>query len=141
MGDRPKITVIDDPLAAGAGSAPGRARRAAPRAPAAKKPEASANGSAAAKAEPRDKPASADLSAEPLTAVFGRVPASLARRLEGMVFQLRGERKVSQQDVLAALLLRFVDHADERSVAEIHRLLDGYEKARAPRRGRATHSG
>jgi len=57
-----------------------------------------------------------------------------------MVFQLRAERKVSQQDVLAALLLRYVDHSDERSVAEMHRLLDGYEKVREPRRSRTTHS-
>ena len=145
MGDRPKIAVVDDPLAAGAGGGPPRAKRPAARAAGpASAPQGSTNGSPA-RAERRQpaaakQPAAPDLSAEPLTGVFGRVPASLARRLEGMVFQLRAERKVSQQDVLAALLLRFVDHSDERSVGEVHRLLDAYEKARDPRRARAMHA-
>jgi len=145
MGERPKIAVVDDPLAAGVGQA--APRRAVPATPAgAGKATASANGRSSAETERRppktpDRAAAPDLSGESLVGVFGRVPASLARRLEGMVFQLRAERKVSQQDVLAALLLRYVDHSDERSVAEMHRLLDGYEKVREPRRSRTTHAG
>ena len=145
MGERPRIAIVDDPLEAGAGTAR-KARRPAPRTPAAsEEPSQTSNGRAASRTEQRQESAPArstapDLAAEALVGVFGRVPASLARRLEGMVFQLRAERKVSQQDVLAALLLRYVDHSDERSVAEMHRLLDGYEKVREPRRSRTTHS-
>ena len=144
MGERPKIAVVDDPLAAGAGKPP--AREAAPEArPAGMADAPGANGRSTANGQsrPRGTPkrsAAPDLAAESLVGVFGRVPAPLARRLEGMVFELRAERKVSQQDVLAALLLRFVDHSDERSVAEIHGLLDAYEEARNGRRARTTHA-
>lgn len=142
MGERPKIAVVDDPLAAGTGMPP--SGRAEPRASGEPTPSRS-NGRAIAERAPRpqstpERSTAPDLAGESLVGVFGRVPASLARRLEGMVFQLRAERKVSQQDVLAALLLRYVDHSDERSVAEMHRLLDAYEKVREPRRSRTTHS-
>jgi hypothetical protein len=47
-----------------------------------------------------------------------------------MVFELKAERaRVSQQDVLAALLWRHVDHTDPASVRALHELLDDYETA------------
>ncbi len=63
--------------------------------------------------------------------MFGRVPASLARRLEGAVFELKaGRTRVSQQEVLAALLWRHVNHDDPDSLRALHELLDAYETAR-----------
>ncbi len=69
------------------------------------------------------------LAQEPVKAVFARVPAALARRLEGSVFALRATRsKLTQQDVLAALLWRYVDHEVPAKVDELAALLDDYKR-------------
>lgn len=81
-----------------------------------------------AKAGNHDQPM---LAQEAVKAVFGRVPASLARRLEGAVFELRATRpRVTQQDVLAALLWRYVDHEAPEKLDELTRLLDEYAAVR-----------
>lgn len=151
---RPKITVVDDPLDGVPASA--NANRPRPEAdapvpaeqapPATRDPDPPKRGetqparpSSSAQRRARSQPAP-DLRAEALVAVFGRVPATLARRLEGVVFELRAERKVSQQDVLAALLLRYVDPRDERSLSEVRAALETYYEARDGRRVRPAYA-
>ncbi len=152
---RPKIAVVDDPLeAAGPSERPQRKRRPPKLSslepsdqPATVSPSAESSEEqppsdrSRAKSERRGRPRPAlDLHDEALVAVFGRVPATLARRLEGVVFELRAERKVSQQDVLAALLLRYIDPHDERSLAEIRAGLETYYEARDGRRVRPAYA-
>lgn len=140
----PKISVVDDPLE-------GRTRRRPPKrsapaseaepppeqAPASRDSEESHPEESEGRRSPRDGP---DLRGDALVAVFGRVPTTLARRLEGVVFELKADRKVSQQDVLAALLLRYVDPRDERSLAEVRAALDAYYEARDGRRVRPAYA-
>lgn len=150
---RPKIAVVDDPL--DGAPAPANANRTRPKADAPSPAEQAAPAvadreppkqgtqperrSRSALRRPRSQPA-LDLRDEPLVAVFGRVPATLARRLEGVVFELRAERKVSQQDILAALLLRHIDPGDERSLAEVRAALEAYYEARDGRRVRPAYA-
>jgi hypothetical protein len=113
MADRPRLKMVDDPLAPA-------------RTPPQREPEAEEHGAA----EEQPRPSARRATRKPLQGVFGRVPPELARRLEGMVFELKAERaRVSQQDVLAALLWRYVDHTDPATVQAIHALLDEYEAA------------
>jgi hypothetical protein len=108
MADRPRLKMVDDPLA-----------------PARTPPQREAE------AEEQPRPSARRATRRPLQGIFGRVPPELARRLEGMVFELKAERaRVSQQDVLAALLWRHVDHTDPASVRALHELLDEYEAER-----------
>lgn len=110
MTDRPRLKMVDDPLA------PARTPQ--------REPEVDEDGAAEEQPRPRARRASK----KPLQGVFGRVPPELARRLEGMVFELKAERaRVSQQEVLAALLWRYVDHTAPASVRALHELLDEYE--------------
>jgi len=113
MGDRPRLKMVDDPLAPA-------------RIPPQREPEAEEHGAA----EEQLGPSARRAARKPLQGIFGRVPPELARRLEGMVFELKAERaRVSQQDILAALLWRHVDHTDPGSVQALHELLDEYETA------------
>ena len=150
---RPKIAVVDDPLDGGASSAnPQRPRPKAdaPSPPGQAPPAARDRASPKEETQPAPRSPGAqrgtrpqptlDLRNEPLVAVFGRVPASLARRLEGVIFELRAEEKVSQQDVLAALLLRYIDPRDERSMAEVRAALEVYYEARDGRRVRPAYA-
>ena len=59
---------------------------------------------------------------EPRKAVFGRLPRTLTRRLERALVELREDADdLTQEQVLAALLLRYVDPADpERMHALAH---------------------
>lgn len=113
MGDRPRLKMVDDPLAPA-------------RTPSQREPETEEDGAA----EEQLRPSARRAPKKPLQGIFGRVPPELARRLEGVVFELKAERaRVSQQDVLAALLWRYVDHTDPTSVRALHELLDEYETA------------
>lgn len=114
MADRPRLKMVDDPLAPA-------------RTPPQREPEGEADGVAERQSRLRGGRATR----KPLQGIFGRVPPELARRLEGMVFELKAERaQVSQQDILAALLWRHVDHTDPTSIRAIHELLDRYEAGR-----------
>jgi hypothetical protein len=121
---RRELSVIDDPLESRAllGEASVSATAETPRGV---QSEASGHGRARFQ---NDQPL---LAQEAVKAVFGRVPASLARRLEGAVFELRATRPVTQQDVLAALLWRYVDHEAPEKLDELTRLLDEYAAARS----------
>lgn len=72
---------------------------------------------------------------EVLQGVFGRVPRSLARRLEGAVYELRGaDASVRQQQVLAALLWRYVDPKDGAALEQLAGLIAEYQDAARPTR-------
>lgn len=123
-GRRRELSVIDDPLQSHAllGEASASAASETPRDHQLKASE---------HARPRFQNDQPLLAQEAVKAVFGRVPASLARRLEGAVFELRATRpRVTQQDVLAALLWRYVDHDAPEKLNELTRLLDEYAAAR-----------
>jgi len=78
-----------------------------------------------------DRADSVSLAQERVKAVFARVPASLARRLEGAVFELRASRpKLTQQDVLAALLWRYVAHDAAAKLDELAAVVADYDAAR-----------
>jgi hypothetical protein len=118
MADRPKLLILDDPLR----TTPASSDKAPP-------PQPSKSASRPKRAPAKVNRQSA-LGREPLQAVFGRVPKSLARRLEGAVYELRGaDSTVRQQQVLAALLWRHVDPADEASLKELAALVDEYKCA------------
>jgi len=117
MPDRPKLLILDDPL------------RTTPASPE-KAPPAKASAAPRPKRAPAKTNRTPALDREPLQAIFGRVPKSLARRLEGAVYELRGgDSSVRQQQVLAALLWRHVDPADETSLKELAVLVDEYRRA------------
>jgi hypothetical protein len=91
---RRKLTVLDDPLGA---SEPAGSRASA-------RPVA-----------PRD-------SADALTAVFVRVPASQADELARAAFELR----LHKQEIVAALLAAHVDARSEGGLAKVHELVKSY---------------
>ena len=125
---RRELSVIDDPLQSHAllGEASESAAAEPPRGDQSK---------ASKHARPRLQGDQPTLAQEAVKAVFGRVPASLARRLEGAVFELRATRpRLTQQDVLAALLWRYVDHDAPEKLDELTRLLDEYAAARGDAR-------
>lgn len=147
---RPKIAVVDDPLEGGARrEAAKRSRPTAevtsPEQPPAAGSEEGSNEETKTRRAPRSRgstrsQSAPDLRNDALVAVFGRVPTTLARRLEGVVFELKADRKVSQQDIIAALLLRHIDPSDERSLSEIRAALDTYYDARDGRRTRPAYA-
>jgi len=123
---RPQLSVIDDPLRSTPSTAGGEI--AGEGGEGASDPT-SAEALAANPGERASPPDHPMLAQEPVKAVFARVPASLARRLEGSVFALRATRsKLTQQDVLAALLWRYVDHEVPAKVDELAALLDDYKR-------------
>jgi len=118
MADRPRLLILDDPLR----TTPASPEKAPPH-----RPAKSASRPQRASAKANRQPA---LGRGPLQAIFGRVPKSLARRLEGAVYELRGvDSSVRQQQVLAALLWRHVDPADKTSLKELAALVDEYKRA------------
>ncbi len=127
MAERPRLKMVDDPLAP-ARQRPAREDAESSESERPAREEATSPGSLAVRDEPRQSARSP--ARKPLQGIFGRVPPELARRLEGMVFELKAARaRVSQQDVLAALLWRYIDHSDPESVRAMHELLDAYEAA------------
>ena len=116
---RPNLAVIDDPLG------PGPDRQ-----PAVTRPERAQKRPVAPSRVPGHAPAPA-VEAERLEGVYGRVPASLARRLEGVVFDLKpAYPKLSRQELLAALLSEHVDR-DAESLAALGLLVERYRSTSA----------
>ena len=100
---KPELQVIDDPLGPG---------------PTPKQP-------AVEQLEPEPEPAAGMpvVERERTEGVFGRVPASLARRLEGAVFDLKPALPgLTRAEVLRALLAEHVDR-DAESLARLAELL------------------
>jgi hypothetical protein len=130
----PKLVDLDDPLA------PRRepARSATPTSQPA--PAAPAPAQASAPAKPARRPArraresaesapqaSSSLADEPLVAVFARMPESLSDRLAEGVRELNVGRprrsRISQQEVLGALVEKYVTPGASKALAE---LVDAY---------------
>ena len=127
MAERPRLKMVDDPLAP-ARQPPAEEATESPELRRPARDDAESPEPRPAGEEQRQSARSP--ARKPLQGIFGRVPPELARRLEGMVFELKADRaRVSQQDVLAALLWRYIDHTDPESVRAMHELLDAYEAA------------
>jgi hypothetical protein len=124
----PKLVDLDDPLA------PRRepARSAAPTS----QPAPAAPAPASAPAKPARRPArrprenaesapraSSSLADEPLVAVFARMPESLSDRLADGVRELNVGRprrsRISQQEVVGALVEKYVTPGDSKALAEL----------------------
>ena len=119
MTDRPKLQILDDPLRTTPAAAPTETQQPQPAEPRPAKPE-----------RPRTQTKPIGLDGEEAQAVFARVPKSLARRLEGAVYELRGaDPSVRQQQMLVALLWRYVDPADRGSLKELAALVSEYKGA------------
>jgi hypothetical protein len=149
MPDRPKLEIVDDPVTGRAAATP------PPKSPAAPAPPDDAASADAANADsddsqhqearppgrrPRRTAASVPVDPsraaavgsygrEQKRAVFGRVPRSLSRRLEGAVFELRDEfEDLTQEQVLAALLHEHVDAGDPAVLAELTETVRRYRR-------------
>ena len=140
MPDRPRLNIVDDPVTGSTQTA----LRPAP-AGSERRPRRQATASPApAPAEPDDLPAresAADLTPpqpaspparyrdEQKRAVFGRVPRSLSRRLERAVVELREEMEdLTQEQVLAALLERYVEPGDPEQLVELATTVRDYRQ-------------
>jgi hypothetical protein len=141
MPDRPRLNIVDDPVTgntqtalrpAPAGSERRARRQATP-------PPAPARAEHAAPA-PDDEPAPDLTPPQPASpparyrdeqkrAVFGRVPRSLSRRLERAVVELREEMEdLTQEQVLAALLERYVEPGDPEQLGELATTVRDYRQ-------------
>lgn len=141
---RPKLNMVDDPVA----RRPAQAPPTSSEAPAPPKRVGSAPAPATAAAAAVDSP---DVAAttpptpvqapsrpaqrlepegfgqEPKKAVFGRVPRSLSRRLERAVLELREHSDdLTQEQVLAALLDKYVDPTDPESLTALTEIVNDY---------------
>jgi hypothetical protein len=145
MPDRPKLEIVDDPVTGRAAAAPPSTSPAAPVLPddAASAHAVNTDGedsqheeapqprraAASAPAEPARGGAVGSYGREQKRAVFGRVPRSLSRRLEGAMFELRDEfEDLTQEQVLAALLHEHVDAADPAVLAELTETVRRYRR-------------
>lgn len=132
---RPVLNLIDDPVAC---QAPEQAADALPtpttrRAPTRRTPTPTPEPASAAVAA--ERPAEAPEPAqrperyrdESRKGVFGRVPRSLSRRLERALVELRDQTEdLTQEQLLAALLARYVNPSDPASLAELAATVDEY---------------
>jgi hypothetical protein len=111
MAERPKLEIVDDPVARADGLAP--ARRQSPAATTAQTMVDEPPNPAPTTSEQPAAPAPRGYSGEEKRAVFGRVPRSLTRRLERAVVELREEiEDLTQEQVLAALLHEHVEPSE-----------------------------
>lgn len=146
MAERPKLEIVDDPVAGAAAPPtpprPARPRTARPQTAAARRPAPDPERSAepAVPSTPSDASSPADeataapsaaqgLRKEEKRAVFGRVPRSLSRRLERAVVELREEMEdLTQEQVLAALLSQHVDPGDPEKLAALTQTVRSYRE-------------
>lgn len=135
---RPVLNLIDDPVArqapeqtADAVPTPTTCRVPTRRTPAPTPEPATA---AAAAERPAEAPEAPELAQKPgryrdesKKGVFGRVPRSLSRRLERALVELRDQTDdLTQEQLLAALLARYVNPSDPASLAELAATVDQY---------------
>lgn len=59
-------------------------------------------------------------------ALYVRIPTSVGDKLDRAVFELR-DRKVTKQDIVAALIERYVDASTPPGQATVRELLDSYQ--------------
>jgi hypothetical protein len=113
MPERPKLEIVDDPVARADGPAP--AHRQSPAATKAQTMVDEPQNPAPTTSEQPPAPAPRGYGGEEKRAVFGRVPRSLTRRLERAVVELREEiEDLTQEQVLAALLHEHVEPEPDR---------------------------
>ncbi len=114
MAERRELSVVDDPLEA-------RKPASLPQADASPTPARSYGQETAAR-----RPGSTGSGG--IRVVAARVPVSLADRLEGAALELRrrGLGKVAQQELLAALLWRYVDDRADDSLDGLEELIRAY---------------
>jgi hypothetical protein len=122
MPERPRLEIVDDPVARADGPAP--AGRQSP---------AATNAQTMVDEPPNPAPSSRPVPAprgygdEEKRAVFGRVPRSLTRRLERAVVELREEMEdLTQEQVLAALLHEHVEPAEPDRLNELAETVRAY---------------
>lgn len=129
MADLPKLQILDDPLRTGSAHSESALNEAVAAKPASDLASATPP-AVASESRVKEETPPEQLGQESLQAVFGRVPKSLARRLEGAVYELRGaDTSVRQQQILAALLWRYVDPDDDASLEQLARLVGDYQEA------------
>ncbi len=130
---RPVLNLIDDPVArhapeqtADAVSTPPTRRAPMRRTPTPK--PATAADAAERPAEAREPARESNrYRDEPKKGVFGRVPRSLSRRLEHALVELRDQTEaLTQEQLLAALLARYVNPSDPASLAELAATVEQY---------------
>lgn len=119
MPERPKLEIVDDPVARANG--PASARRQSPAATKAQTMvDEPPNPAPTTSEQPPPAPAPRRYGGEEKRAVFGRVPRSLTRRLERAVVELREEiEDLTQEQVLAALLHEHVEPSEPDRLNEL----------------------
>ena len=138
---RPKLNIVDDPVTRGGHERPVSPPSASPRRSASSSTPATV--AAAAETAPLVPQTPAQdteraqasenssqrerYSEEPKKAVFGRVPRSLSRRLERAVVELREDTDdLTQEQLLAALLYKYVDPADGENLSALAATVNEY---------------
>jgi len=125
MPERPRLEIVDDPVARGDGPAP--ARRQSPAATKAQTMVDEPQNPAPTTSEQPPAPAPRGYGGEEKRAVFGRVPRSLTRRLERAVVELREEiEDLTQEQVLAALLHEHVEPSEPDRLTELAETVRAY---------------
>jgi len=125
MPERPRLEIVDDPVARGDGPAP--ARRQSPAATKAQTMVDEPQDPAPTTSEQLPAPAPRGYGGEEKRAVFGRVPRSLTRRLERAVVELREEiEDLTQEQVLAALLHEHVEPSEPDRLTELAETVRAY---------------
>ena len=125
MPERPRLEIVDDPVARGDGPAP--ARRQSPAATKAQTMVDEPPNPAPTTSEQPPAPAPRGYGGEEKRAVFGRVPRSLTRRLERAVVELREEiEDLTQEQVLAALLHEHVEPSEPDRLNELAEKVRAY---------------
>lgn len=111
MNERVKLEIVDDPVAGPSQVEP--------------PPETVRQSSLKAYGAPPE----ATYGEEERRAIFGRVPRSLARRLERAVVELRDEfEDLTQEQVLAALLHAHVDSRDQAELVRLTEIVRSYRQ-------------
>ena len=131
--DRPRLNIVDDPVTGSTETVPRPAVAAARSEPRPRhqttQPAAPAltDQSAADETPPQTTSTPAAYRDEQKRAVFGRVPRSLSRRLERAVVELREEMEdLTQEQVLAALLDRYVEPSSAERLSELSATVRDY---------------
>jgi hypothetical protein len=127
MPERPRLEIVDDPVARAEAPAPAQPRSPAADAPI---PQSDVEEPTSLATPPSESPLPAAprrYRDEDRRAVFGRVPRALSRRLERAVVELREEiEDLTQEQVLAALLHQHVEPAEPDRLNELAQTVRAY---------------
>jgi hypothetical protein len=127
MPERPRLEIVDDPVARAEAPAPAQPRSPADKEATPQTDVEEATSTATPSSESPRAPAPRRYRDEDKRAVFGRVPRSLSRRLERAVVELREEMEdLTQEQVLAALLHQHVEPAEPDRLNELAETVRAY---------------